>query len=316
MGENIVVESPSFGARWWTYQKERFPVFAHGILIAAFSFSAVSFSALLRGSHSLPVGASILVAFLNSFFAFLHLRIADEFKDIEEDTRYRPYRPVPRGLVTLRELGWLWVGTAAIQLLMALALHPPLVVLLLVTWVYLALMSREFFAREWLKARPITYLWTHMLIMPLIDFYATACDWLHLGLRPPPGLFWFVIVSFFNGIVIEIGRKIRAAEDEEDGVPTYTVIWGRTGAVMAWFLALSGTTASAIYAALHIHFASVVTGVLATLLGINLTIGILFLRTGQRRYAKLVEPLSGLWTLSMYLTLGAIPMFWRAWHAG
>jgi len=316
MDENIVVESPSFGAKWWTYQKERFPVFAHGILIAAFSFSAVSFSALLRGSHSLPDGASDLVAFLNSFFAFLHLRIADEFKDIEEDTRYRSYRPVPRGLVTLRELGWLWVGTAAIQLLMALALHPPLVVLLLVTWVYLALMSREFFAREWLKARPITYLWTHMLIMPLIDFYATACDWLHLGLRPPPGLFWFVIVSFFNGIVIEIGRKIRAAEDEENGVPTYTVIWGRTGAVMAWFLALSGTTASAIYAALHIHFASVMTGVLATLLGINLTIGLLFLRTGQRRYAKLVEPLSGLWTLSMYLTLGAIPMFWRAWHAG
>jgi len=316
MGENTVVGSPSFGAKWWTYQRERFPVLAHGILIAAFSFSAVSFSALLRGSHSLPDGASILVAFLNSFFAFLHLRIADEFKDIEEDTRYRPYRPVPRGLVTLRELGWLWVGTAAIQLLMAVALHPPLIVLLLVTWVYLALMSREFFAREWLKARPITYLWTHMLIMPLIDFYATACDWLHLGLHPPPGLFWFVIVSFFNGIVIEIGRKIRAAEDEEDGVPTYTVIWGRTGAVMAWFLALSGTTASAIYAALHIHFASVMTGVLATLLGINLTIGILFLRTRQRRYAKLVEPLSGLWTLSMYLTLGAIPMLWRAWHAG
>src|SRR5271156_3057216 len=101
MGENTIVESPSFGAKWWTYQKERFPVFAHGILIAAFSFSAVSFSALLRGSHSLPDGASILVAFLNSFFAFLHLRIADELKDIEEDTRYRPYRPVPRGLVTL-----------------------------------------------------------------------------------------------------------------------------------------------------------------------------------------------------------------------
>jgi 4-hydroxybenzoate polyprenyltransferase len=166
--------------KWWTYQKERFPVFAHGLLIAAFSFSAVSFSVLLRGSHTLPDWPSLLVAFLNSFFAFLQLRIADEFKDIDEDTRYRPYRPVPRGLVTLRELGWLGLGTAVIQLLMALALLPPLVILLLLIWAYLALMSREFFAREWLKARPFTYLWTHMLIMPLIDFYATACDWLHL----------------------------------------------------------------------------------------------------------------------------------------
>ena len=34
--------------RWWVYQRERFPIFAHGLLIAAFSFSAVSFSMLLR----------------------------------------------------------------------------------------------------------------------------------------------------------------------------------------------------------------------------------------------------------------------------
>src|ERR1700677_965143 len=305
MGTNTIEESPTFIAKWWIYQKERFPVFAHGLLIAAFSFSAVSFSALFRGSHELPAATSLLVAFLNSFFAFLQLRIADEFKDIEEDTQYRPYRPVPRGLVTLRELGWLGAGTAVIQLLLALALHPPLVILLLVTWTYLGLMSREFFAREWLKARPFTYLWTHMLIMPLIDFYATACDWLHLGLRPPPGLFWFVIVSFFNGIVIEIGRKIRAPEDEETGVPTYTVIWGRTGAVVAWFLALSGTAASAIYAGFHINFAFVIGCVLTVLLAVNVTTGLLFLKTGQRRYSKLIEPLSGLWTLSMYLSLGA-----------
>jgi len=312
----ILAPQPQFFKKWWLYQRERFPVIAHGTLIAAFSFSAVSFSALLRGSHSLPDWSSLVIAFLNSFFAFLQLRIADEFKDIDEDTQYRPYRPVPRGLVTLRELGWLGFGTAVVQLLLALALHPPLVILLLVTWTYLALMSREFFAREWLKARPFTYLWTHMLIMPLIDFYATACDWLHLGLRPPPGLFWFVIVSFFNGIVIEIGRKIRAPEDEENGVPTYTVIWGRTGAVIAWFIALSGTTTSAIYASSHIDFAGPVSCTLAVLLFINVIVGILFLRTHQRRYAKLVEPLSGLWTLSMYLSLGAVPMLWRVWHAG
>jgi len=314
MSTTTIAAKPGFAAKWWIYQRERFPVFAHGALIAAFSFSAVSFSALLRGSHALPDWPSLLVAFFNSFFAFLQLRIADEFKDIDEDTRYRPYRPVPRGLVTLRELGWLGVATAVLQLLMALALHPPLVILLLVTWTYLGLMSREFFAREWLKARPFTYLWTHMLIMPLIDFYATACDWLHLGLRPPPGLFGFVIVSFFNGIVIEIGRKIRAPEDEETGVPTYTVIWGRKGAIGAWFLALLGTTVSAIYASAHIGFAGLMTSVLLLLLATNVTIGVLFLRTAQRRYAKLVEPLSGLWTLSMYLSLGAIPMFWRATH--
>ena len=57
---------------------------------------------------------------------FLQLRIADEFKDFEDDARYRPYRPVPRGLVTLRELAWVGVGAAAIQLALALWLEPSL----------------------------------------------------------------------------------------------------------------------------------------------------------------------------------------------
>ena len=51
---------------------------------------------------------------------FLQLRIADEFKDYEDDARYRPYRPVPRGLVSLRELAWVGVGAAAIQLALAI----------------------------------------------------------------------------------------------------------------------------------------------------------------------------------------------------
>jgi len=35
--------------RWWAYQRERFPVVAHGVLIAAFSISAVAYTGILRG---------------------------------------------------------------------------------------------------------------------------------------------------------------------------------------------------------------------------------------------------------------------------
>src|SRR5690242_577270 len=48
--------------RWWTYQKERFPLLAHGPLIAAFSVSAVSYSALLRRGQ--PAPESFIVAFV------------------------------------------------------------------------------------------------------------------------------------------------------------------------------------------------------------------------------------------------------------
>jgi 4-hydroxybenzoate polyprenyltransferase len=301
--------------RWWIYQRERFPLLGHAPLVAAFSFSAVAYSSLLRGVTQLPDFTIWLVAFLTSLAFFMQLRIADEFKDIEEDSLYRPYRPVPRGLVSLRELGWVGVLLALLQLGFALWLFPPLLFILLGTWIYLALMSHEFFAREWLKARPITYLWSHMLIMPLIDFYATACDWLVVAgevasAAVPNGLFWFLIVSFFNGIVIEIGRKIRAPEDEETGVETYTILWGQKQAVLVWLGILLVTALSAWIAAWQIDFFWPMALILTTLLSIAALAGWHFLRHLKPGAGKRFEIIAGVWTLCMYLSLGAGPLFW------
>ncbi len=295
--------------RWWIYQHERFPLLAHGPLILAFSLSAICFSSLLRGAGHFPAWPVVAVAFVSCLISFLHLRLADEFKDFDEDSRYRPYRAVPRGLVSLRELGVLWVITGAIQLVIALLLDWRLLGLLLVTWIYLGLMSKEFFCRSWLKSHPFTYMWTHMFIMPLIDFYATSCDWLlHTG-RPPHGLYWFVLVSFLNGFIIEIGRKIRAPQDEETGVETYSVIWGRRQAVQAWLLAMTLTFAGAVMAAVQITFLVPVAGLMGTILLISVIFGVRFLR--QPKNGKPFELLSGLWTLCLYLSLGIIPLAWK-----
>lgn len=131
-----------------------------------------------------PVAWSFIVAFVSSLLFFLQLRIADEFKDAEEDALYRPYRAVPRGLIRLKELGAVFAISAVTQLVLALTFVPSLAIVLILAWSYLALMSVEFFARDWLKSRPITYLWTHMLIMPIVDFYATACHWIPSGQKP------------------------------------------------------------------------------------------------------------------------------------
>ena len=294
--------------RWWIYQHERFPLLAHGPLVAAFSFSAVSFSSLLRGRVALPDAGTALVAFVSALLFFLQLRIADEFKDHEEDARYRPYRPVPRGLVTLRELRVIGVASALVQLGLVLWWDPSLALLLALVWLYLGLMSKEFFAREWLKARPFTYMWTHMLIIPLIDLYATACDWQATKATAPTGLFWFLLVSFFNGIVVEIGRKIRAPQDEEPGVETYSVLWGRKNAVLAWLTALSLTAISAWQAARQIGFATPVVALLGVLLSAATLIAWRFLRQSVTQRARLFEPMSATWTLLMYLGLGAFPL--------
>ncbi|MGB0034157.1 MAG: UbiA family prenyltransferase [Candidatus Acidiferrales bacterium] len=297
--------------RWWIYQRERFPIFAHAPLIAAFSFSAISYSSLLRGPAVLPGAAAAIVAFFSAFLSFLQLRLADEFKDFDEDSRYRPYRPVPRGLIKLRELGWVWVASGVLQLLMALLLKPQLAPLLLIVWIYLSMMSKEFFVKRWLKSHPFTYMWTHMLIMPVIDFYTTACDWMVVGVRPPKGLTWFLLVSFFNGMVVEIGRKIRSPQDEEKGVETYSFLWGRGGAVAAWLTAMLVTAAFAWLAADRIAFGRPVLWLLGVLLVAAVGLSLFFLRDPKPKRGKLFEAMAGVWSLLMYLSLGAVPLLLR-----
>jgi hypothetical protein len=292
--------------RWWTYQRERFPLLAHGPLILVFSACAVSYSALLR--EATPAWRAYGVAFVVCLLFFLQLRIADEFKDAEEDARWRP-----RGLVRLRELGWIFVGAALVQLGLALGLEPRLWWVLGIGWAYLGLMSVEFFARRWLKARPVVYLLTHMGIMPLVDLFATACDWMPAG-GAPPGLGPFLAASFFNGIVIETGRKLRQPADEEEGVETYSALWGRAGGLAAWHTCQLLTLGFAVVAAARIGFRGEVAVALSAAFGVSLVLGFGYLRKGMK--GKWIEAMSGVWTLVLYGMLGVVPMLTRAVGAG
>ncbi len=302
--------------RWWTYFQERFPLSQNGLLIAVFSLAAVSHSVLLRLRmaerlvEATPIFVpeqilgSILIAFVTTFLFFLQLRIADEFKDAEEDARYRSYRPVPRGLVTLKELGILGVAGAVIQLGLTLAVGLPQLLLLGLVWGYFGLMTREFFVRDWLKARPLLYLISHALITPLIALYATGCDWLAVGVAPPTGLIWFLLVSLFSGIAFEIGRKIRAPKDEEPGVETYTARWGRQKAVMFWLSSLWFSTLAGLLAGMYIRFTVPVALLLMLMLTVAVIVAWQFLIRPVTAWAKRFEQISGLWMLLLYLALG------------
>lgn len=311
MGTGTVVQPrPSLLARWWIYQRERFPLATHIPLIAAFSFCTLTFSMLARGVVAVPPLKAIIVAFVTALLFFLEMRIADEFKDADEDARYRPYRPVPRGLITLRELGVVAVVAGAVQASLALWLAPALLPFLLGTWAYLGLMCREFFVRDWLKAHPATYMWSHMLILPLIDLYGTACDWRVANVPPPLGLGILLVVSFCNGFILEVGRKIRAPRDEEHGVETYTALWGRGRAVSIWLVALGVTAIAAALATFQIETPWEIVAYLVVV-ALAVVLGLRFLRHPVPGSGKPIELISGLWTLVLYLSLGAIPLVLR-----
>jgi 4-hydroxybenzoate polyprenyltransferase len=242
----LAAERRGLAGRLWRYQAERFPLGRTLPLLAAFSASSVTASAHLA-SRPAPGFSAYAAAFTVALILFWQMRVADEVKDADTDRLYRPERPVPRGLVTLRLLVGLAVAAVPAALLAAMALDPWLALLLGFVWVWLALMSVEFFAPRLLHASPALYLATHMAIMPLIDLFLTGCEWLPAGAGPPPGLWTFLLLSLANGCVAEFSRKIWAPENERPGVETYSSAWGigRAAAALAgaWLLGLAALMA-------------------------------------------------------------------------
>ena len=143
-----------------------------------------------------------------------------------------------------------------------------------------------------------------MLILPGLTLFCLACSgeirWEYLP---------FCLACFLNGIVIEIGRKIRAPEDEIFGVETYSSIWTPKKASCLWGIAMTSTLITAAYASIYIDFVGGLTLILGLFLCIGLRIGFVYVKRLDRPSARWIDKWSGIWTMMLYLSLGIIPYF-------
>lgn len=298
----------SFSALW-IYQKERFPLFKTAPLLAVFSAASLSVSAELSG-RPLPDWGGYLAGFVIAMLLFFQMRVCDEYKDLEDDRRYRPDRPIPRGLVSLRLIISLGLVSLPITALTAWLWHPPVLWLLALVWLWLGAMTAEFGVAEWLKARPVLYLLSHMAIMPLIDLLLTGLEWLPFG-GPASGLSLFLALSFVNGCVLEIGRKLWSPENEIAGVETYSGLWGTRKAARIWggCVLLSYALLLAVGAATGILWISAVLG------GIGVAICLLsaarYVRSPTEKAEKRMDTIAGLWVFACYAIAGFLPVLLR-----
>jgi 4-hydroxybenzoate polyprenyltransferase len=297
-----------FIRRLFIYQKERFPLLGHGLLVAAFSFSAISYSRICRGAEGFVSLKVFLVGIFTTVSLFLLVRIFDEFKDREEDAAYRKYLPVPRGLISLKELKIVGIVTVVLQLLLNLLFFPKMLLIYFLIIIYLCLMGKEFFVSEWLKKHQFWYVTSHMFIIPFIDIYASGLDWFLADVKAPVGLIFFFAVSYMNGIVLEIGRKIKPPGSEEEGVNSYTKMLGVNNAPLIWIIVLFVTFFLAVIAAQYAGYGKVGLLVLSILFICCSLPAIIFLKNKTIRTAKSIELSSALWTIAMYLSLGGFPM--------
>ena len=301
--------APSLAARLWTYQAERFPLGKTAVLCAVFSAASVSVSAHLA-ARPVPGPAAYLAAFVITLAFFFQLRVLDEIKDKEDDARLRPERPIPRGLVRLETIIALGIASAGVAVLAALAIDLRLIALLALAWAWMALMSFEFFVPAWLKARPFAYLVSHMAVMPLIDLVITGAEWTPHG-APVPALTLFLFLSFANGCVLEIGRKLWAPESEREGVETYSRVLGHAGGAALWLACL----AAALGLLLAVGVATgapLLTGAIGlAAAGFAGRAALAYRAQPSPERATALEDAAGLWVFACYAAAGFAPFAGR-----
>ena len=178
-------------------------------------------------------------------------------------------------------------------------------------------MTKEFFAPAALRARPILYMISHMLVMPLIDLYATACDWLPAG-EAPVGKFGLALSGFLglslaNGLVLEVARKSWAPEQEREGVETYSRLWKpeRAGLSVAVFMFAGLVLSAYVHVQSGAGLAFLVGLLLASAYAIYTAID--YAGTPTIKTSKALETSAGVFVLANYLLLGVLPMTEHLW---
>ena len=233
----LTPKSP-FVHRLLAYLNERFPLLGHGLLIASY-YSSNQFLAevLTWPGEKLVYSVGSLLGAMTLFCVFFHLRVFDEHKDYEEDLKHYPDRVLQSGLITLAHLKILGAIAIGLELLLSACWmplgKPAALVATLIVLGFSVLMLKEFFVSRWLKQHFLIYAISHMMIMPLMALMVFSFA---TGKYPWEAPWWFYVyafVGFFVTLNWEISRKIRAPEQEIEGVDSYTKIFGTYGAAWA-----------------------------------------------------------------------------------
>lgn len=306
------------------YLDERFPAGKNSIFVLVFTLSAYVYTGLLYNTKILEIAGvdsdripmplyKIIPLFIIILMFFFQLRLTDEFKDYEEDLKYRPYRPVQRGIITLKALKNIGIVTVIMQIISAFLINPKILVYMSFVWIYMFLMAKEFFIKEWLTKRIVIYALSHVVIMIFINlviikttgFIMTAHEMPDLSIfEIYRGVVPFLMLGYLNGMVLEIGRKTRKSDEEEHGVETYSKLWGRKKAVyilcglyvLDYILVMFGLLQTN-----EKYFLLGMT-VLTIVLAVSVYFMIKFLKKDLS--GKVPENVSGLWILFSCLTTG------------
>ena len=199
----------SFGAvrRFRRYTAERFPLAQFLPLSAVVALPAAVGTQVYAHLSPYSVPAALL-SFGAVFLLLLRLRLVDELKDLEHDRRFYPDRPLPRGLVQPRQVGWAAAGVFLIEVVLATAGGVSALAFFALVGLYSVATSREFFCRQWLRSHFTVYVVSHELLIVPVCFYLYSLSGLTIDDVATP-YFWALTAYIgYLLVLLEVARKL------------------------------------------------------------------------------------------------------------
>ena len=220
--------------KWMTYLNERSPLPALIFISSGIALSGMAYV----GSFDLTI---FFLGIILNVIVLIQMRLGDEIKDFEKDKIMHPNRPLPRGLLTVREVYLVLVAVFIIILISGLIIGARLSwwggLSLLSTTVFAWLMFKEFYVGHFLSKEPLTYAFTHQLIVfPIHAWVALTMD---TTLKDQRLFIGWLLANFGASFTFELCRKLDPNAHILAG--TYAQHYGRplTALFLAVFVMIS-----------------------------------------------------------------------------
>jgi len=215
------------------YLAEMYPLPSRLALAALTYFGVVSFLGRIHGVSKFTSPYFAFVGIASLFFLMLIIRLMDELKDKEIDRALFPHRPLPSGRIFEADIAATIVVVSCIYLLTNLIAGSFWIAFFILG--YACLMFKHFFIPELLRKNLLLTVATHNPLVALMLLYVLA---LFFSVAPVPleridwqSILLLILMNWATVLAWEIARKIRCQE-EESAYVTYSLIFGRRGAVL------------------------------------------------------------------------------------
>lgn len=285
--------------KWVTFFHERFEPVSHFIMIGLFVYAHFL---VAKANHDVHVASHLIIYIgLGTAVFFMKLRLYDEIKDFEVDVEKNPTRPLPRGLLQHLDLKKAIELCIILEIIFFTSCGIKALSSILLAIGYSLFMYKEFFIPHLIRPHLTTYATSHTVVTFFLSITIFSALSQSTIVHMDRDFYLFSAMSWLLFNIFELGRKIYQPCEEREGVPTYSNVWGKFGAVM--LVMIQALAAS--YLVLHITTVqyTIMTNLLMIQLGLLGVVSFIYLIGKKELTGKIFRLYSSVYILLVYVSI-------------